>query len=158
MAYTDFLGNISSNDNDFQKWAKLQAQVWAACVNAGITINPMSNPLLVPVVSGDGDLQKFQKVQAFLSLLAQNIGSAGGGKAQAGNPAVTTGSTSQAVVFSTSFGATAPAVVCNLVPSGGGDVIAVAPISITGAGFYADWGFPIPAGYSLSWIATPTTQ
>ena len=157
MAYTDFLTPITPGDNDFVKWAKLQAQVWAACVNAGITVNPVSNPLLVPIVTGDNDLQKFQKVQAFLTLLAQNISGSGGSNAKAGNPAVTANATTLAVVFSTPF-SSEPSVVCNLVPSGGGNVIAVAPISITQNGFTADWGFAIPAGYTLSWIATPKTQ
>ena len=154
--YSDFLSPIVSGNNDFQCWAKLQAQAWQACVNAGIAINPLSNPLLTPIVTGDSSLQKFQKVQAFLTLLATNISNAGG-KSQAGNPAVTAGTTSQAVVFATPFGAP-PSVVCNLVPSGGGNVIAVAPINITDNGFTANWGFAIPAGYTLSWIATPTTQ
>jgi hypothetical protein len=155
--YSDFLSPIVSGNNDFQCWAKLQAQAWQACVNAGIAINPLSNPLLTPIVTGDNSLQKFQKVQAFLTLLANNISGSGVGAAQAGNPAVTTGVTSLAVVFATPFSAP-PSVVCNLVPSGGGNVIAVAPTSITDNGFTADWGFAIPAGYTLSWIATPTTQ
>ncbi len=73
MSYLNFLTPVAAGDNDFVKFAKLQAQARQACVNAGVTI-PMGNPLLDDVRSGDSELQKFQKVNAWLSLLSGSSG------------------------------------------------------------------------------------
>jgi hypothetical protein len=158
MAYTDFLTAVNPGDNDFQKWAKLQAQVRACVVVAGITIpNVSTNPLLDNIHTGDNDYQKFAKTQAWLQLLASNPSPAAA-DSQASVLALTTGVTSQAVVFATPF-AVAPAVTCSLIAPNGGAVIACNPENVTVNGFTAVWGgFAIPAGYSLSWQAVPKTQ
>lgn len=156
MAYTNFLGPIVTGDNDFQKFAKTQAQLHLATVNAGITIDPVSNPLLTDIVTGDNDFQKWAKLNAWASNLASGV-SPIAGQAQAGNPAVATSATSKAITFSPAFAA-APVVVCNLIPPGGGDPILATPINVTTTGFTATWGFAVPAGYTLSWQAVPATQ
>jgi hypothetical protein len=77
---------------------------------------------------------------------------------KAGSSAVTAATASLAIVFGGTAFSAAPVVTCNLIPPGGGNLIAVAPTSVTSAGFTANWGFAIPAGYTLAWIATPATQ
>lgn len=77
---------------------------------------------------------------------------------KAGTPTISSGASGLGVTFGgTAFGAI-PSVICNLVPPTGADLISVAPIQVTSAGFSGNWGFAIPSGYILSWIATPTTQ
>lgn len=156
MAYTYMTGTINPGDTDFQKWAKLQGAAWLACSNAGISINAVSNPLLLPLAPGANEWQKFASVQAMLTNLASGLSPSGAGT-QASTVAVTTGVSSQAVVFATAF-ASAPAVVCSLISTTGGPPISVEPINVTVNGFTANWGSAIAAGYQLSWIATPNSQ
>lgn len=76
---------------------------------------------------------------------------------QAGKLAATLGTSSQAIVFATAF-TVVPAVVCNLVPPDGGDIITAVPVTVTTGGFTANWGFAVPAGYTISWGALLPTQ
>ena len=84
-------------------------------------------------------------------------GGGGGATVKAGNPSLTTGISSLAVVFSGTAFSGAPAVVANLISPDGTTIVANVE-SITSSGFTAVWGLAIPAGWSLSWVATPTTQ
>jgi hypothetical protein len=156
MAYTYMTGTINPGDTDFQKWAKLQGAAWLACSNAGISINTVSNPLLLPLAPGANEWQKFASVQAMLTNLSSGLSPAASG-VQSGNQAVTTSATSQVIAFATGFAA-APAVVASLVAPGGGATVLENVTGISATGFTANWGFAIPSGYSLSWIATPKTQ
>lgn len=161
MAFTDFLIPVATGDDDFAKFAKLQAQLWQCCINAGISIPSVStNSLLAPLQTGANDFQKFASVQAMLSVLSSGISGGGSVPAttlQAGNLSLTAGTSNLAVAFSTAFAAV-PAVVCNLVPPNGGALIVVAPESVTVNGFTAPWGFAIPTGYALMWVASKATQ
>ena len=156
MAYTDLLLNpIQPGSSDFLKWAVAVAWVQAACVNAGITIPPAGNKSK----SNDGrtransDLAKWQKLVAWLSLLANNIS---GGvppaltSIQAGNVALTTGVSATGPSPSgprSRQPRASPAIWSSSraeeIQSSSGH-----PTLITTAGFTAQWGFAVPAGYS----------
>ena len=150
------LRDLDPNQDTPGTWLNiLQQWVEQAVINAGIPI-PMSTPLLRDIGPGDVEGTKYAILQQWLKLLANGLSPASGGT-QASVVALTAGTSSIAVSFATAFVA-APSVICNLVPPGGGDLILVAPVSITVNGFTANWGFAMPAGYSLAWQAVPKTQ
>lgn len=151
------LSQIVIGETELGRWQKTISWIWQACIAAGINLTPLmaANALLTNVVPGDTDLAKWQKLVAWLSTLAGGITPAGA-QAKASTVALTAGVTSIAVVFATAFAAS-PTVICNLIDPAGNTVVAN-PAAVTAAGFTAQWGFAIPAGYSLSWIACPATQ
>jgi hypothetical protein len=157
MSSPSSLSQIVIGETELGRWQKTISWIWQACIAAGINLTPLmaANPLLTNIVVGETDLGKWQKLVAWLSTLAGGIKPAGA-QAQASVVSLTAGVSSQAVVFSTAFTA-APAVQCCLIDPSGNTVLAN-PTSVSATGFTAQWGFPIPSGYSLSWIACPKTQ
>lgn len=96
-------------------------------------------------------------ISGFFTWFVANGNTPSTGNQKAGLFDLATNSVNQAIAFDVPF-PSIPSVVCTLVPTGGGDPILVDPQSITVNGFTASWGFAVPAGYKLAWIAQKTTQ
>ena len=79
--------NITGAETEGQKWAILQAWVKQACVNAGIAITGLTDPLLSDINGGESEGIKLAKLQRWIRLLAENVTGGGGGS---GGPTVYT--------------------------------------------------------------------
>lgn len=79
--------NITGAETEGQKWAILQAWVKQACVNAGIAITGLTDPLLSDISGGESEGIKWAKLQRWIRLLAENVTGGGGGS---GGPTVYT--------------------------------------------------------------------
>lgn len=66
--------DINSSDTEGTKWAKLQAWVKQACINAGISVTGLTDPLLSDINGGESEGIKWSKLQRWIRLLADNIG------------------------------------------------------------------------------------
>lgn len=80
--------NITGAETEGQKWAILQAWVKQACVNAGIAITGLTDPLLSDINGGESEGIKWAKLQRWIKLLAENVSGGGGGGS--GGPTVYT--------------------------------------------------------------------
>lgn len=71
--------NINGSETEGQKWATLQAWVKQACINAGIAITGLTDPLLSDINGGESEGIKWAKLQRWIRLLAENVSGGGGG-------------------------------------------------------------------------------
>lgn len=78
--------DINASDTEGTKWVKLQAWVKQACINAGIAVTGLTDPLLSDINGGESEGIKWAKLQRWIKLLAENVSGGGG----SGGPTVYT--------------------------------------------------------------------